>query len=165
MLYHQINKSILLTMSHAAFIAIMNNQTDFFNISRDIEYAFNSLEYLFTGMMSYFAIFIPFFFDLLREFKSAIATKYTEIFGDNHVLAYATLVVVSLLLSSIANFYRNFFDRMNEMEDQINYTKKKLRMQDGEIEYLLDEKTNNEKKIVTLQKQLRKVNKELKQFE
>jgi peptidoglycan hydrolase CwlO-like protein len=146
-------------------LALINNQTEIFNISRDIEYAFNSLEELFTGMLSYFSsILIPFCFSLLSEFTHFVSEKYTATFGDNHVLAYVCLVVVSLTLSSIINFYKNIFNRMNELEDQVNYAKKKIRMQDGEIEYLLHDKENNEKKFQFLQKKLQKVNKELKQY-
>jgi hypothetical protein len=153
-------------MSHAAFIAIMNNQTDFFNITGDIEYAFNSLESLFTGILSYFSlILIPFCFSFLREITHVVATRYTEIFGNNHILAYLSLVAVSFTLTYMTNFYKNIFDRLKELEDQVNYAKKKIRMQDGEIEYLLDEKKHNEKKFLTLQKKVQKVNKELKQYE
>ena len=150
-------------MSHAAFIALMNNQTDFFNITGDIEYVFNSLESLFTGILSYLSlILIPFCFS---EITHVVSTIYTKIFGDNHILAYLSLVTVSFTLTYIINFYKNLFDRLKELEDQVNYAKKKIRMQDGEIEYLLDEKKHNEKKFLTLQKKVQKVNKELKQYE
>jgi predicted Co/Zn/Cd cation transporter (cation efflux family) len=152
-------------MSHAMMLALINNHSEVFNISRDIEYAFNSLEGIFTEMMAYLStILIPFCFSVFREFTHFVSAKYTATFGDNHVLAYVCLVVVSLTLSSIINFYKNIFDRMNELEDHVNYAKKKIQMQDGEIEYLLNDKENNEKKFIVIQKRLQKVNKELKQY-
>jgi cell division protein FtsB len=55
--------------------------------------------------------------------------------------------------------------RIKENEDQIQYLKKKNRILEGNIEFLLDNNAINELKIIKLTKQMKKLQKEVNEYD
>jgi hypothetical protein len=146
-------------MSHAAYIALMNNQSLAFNHTEMIETFTTAAEQL----TLYLIIFLIELQKLLGELLQYVAEKYVAIFGNNHHIALITLFVFLYVAETIAKT-SEYADRMKEAEDQIQYLKKKTKIQEGNIEYILDNKANNELKLQKLTRQLKKLQKEINEY-
>ena len=127
-------------MSHTAILALMQNQS-LINHLEILENIQQGSEYLKV---------------LLKE----IFIIYTAIFGKNHFLAIALYLIV---FYHIRNMYY-YATQLQELEDQIQYLKKKTRYQEGNLEYIFDYKANNEMKLNKLTKQMKKLQKEINEY-
>jgi len=127
-------------MSHAAILALMQNQA-FVNHSQIIENIKQSAVYLKT---------------LLSE----VRTKYDANFGNNHWLAIILFLIIVIQIRR--TIYYSV--QLKELEDQIQYLKKKTRYQEGNLEYIFDYKANNELKLTKMANQIKKLQKEINEY-
>jgi hypothetical protein len=127
-------------MSHAAILALMQNQA-FVNHSQIIENIKQSAVYLKT---------------LLSE----VLTKYDANFGNNHWLAIILFLIIVIQIRR--TIYYSV--QLKELEDQIQYLKKKTRYQEGNLEYIFDYKANNELKLTKMANQIKKLQKEINEY-
>jgi hypothetical protein len=137
-------------MSHAALIALMHNQS--------FTPKFNHTELLDTAQEVALHLNI-----LLSEFAQIVANKYTATFGNNHKLAFLLFFIVLYVGFQISRV-NNYADRLKEAEDQIQYLKKKTKIQQGNMEYIFEQRANNELKLIKLIKQIKKLEKEVAEY-
>jgi hypothetical protein len=135
-------------MSHAALIALMNNQSFTSSVDEFVNFAIGFLE------------FVIYYTNILW---TNISTKYMEIFGDKHYFALSSFLIIIYAGISIVERY-DYFDQMKETADQIQYLKKKNVILQGNLEFLLDNISNNEIKITRLTKQVKKLQKEIDKY-
>ena len=92
-----------------------------------------------------------------------LSKKYMKTFGNKHHIALTSFFLIIYIVISIAEHY-NYLDRMKDTEDQIQYLKKKNRILEGNLEFLLDNNAANELKITKLTKQMKKLQKEVNEY-
>jgi len=139
-------------MSHAALTALMNYHS--------FECIVDELVRGIVTFVNGFAEFIIYFVNILYI---ELTKKYIETFGDKHYLALSSFLIIVYTGISLVEHY-NYLDRMKDYEDQIQYIKKKNRILEGNLEFLLDNNANNELKIAKLTKQMKKVQKEVNEY-
>ena len=127
-------------MSHAAFIALKNNCTlSLFNSNEIVENI-----YFFVEIMLHYALLL-------------IELFYTEIFGTNHTMA---IFVGTMMIYT--------FNRMNMQADQLqgrmSYLMQNIKIQEGNIDLLFEERDNSNKQIKSLKKQIDKLKKEINEY-
>jgi hypothetical protein len=139
-------------MSHAALIALMNNQTFTPSVNEILEditiFANHFLE-----LALYYAKAL---FDLYIE----LITKYSN---DKYYIALSSFLLIIYAGISIVEHYM-YLCEMRETSDQIQYLKKKNVILQGNLEFLLDNNVNNGIKIARLTKQLKKLQKEINEY-
>jgi hypothetical protein len=143
-------------MSHAALIALMHNQS----LSTEMFETFTTIAEEVTKNS---IIILSELNRMLLEFLQYAAYKYTATFGNNHELAFLLFFIVLYVGFQISRV-KNYADRLKEAEDQIQYLKKKTKIQQGNMEYIFDQKANNELKLIKLTKQMKKLQKEVAEY-
>jgi len=128
-------------MSHAAFIALMNNQS-------------------FTSSLDEF---VTDFVEFVIYYTNMLWSKYIEIFGDKHYFALSSFLIIIYAGISIVERY-DYLVQMKETNFQIQYLKKKNLILQGNLDLLLDNNANNEIKITRLTKQVKKLQKEINEY-
>jgi hypothetical protein len=134
-------------MSHSALIALMNNQSLSLTPSVD----------------EFVTDFIELSIYYINNLFIDLSKKYMETFGNKHYLAISSFFIIIYAGISIAEHY-TYLVRIKENEDQIQYLKKKNRILEGNIEFLLDNNAINELKIIKLTKQMKKLQKEVNEY-
>jgi len=136
-------------MSHAVFIALLNNQTDVFNSVNLQQTTINIMNYL----EQYISEFISFSLIVLDN----LATKYTKTFLDLYIFVTTMILIYQ-------NSTKISLNRVMYLENQVQFMKKRLQIQDGNIDYLLENKKHNDLKIATLKRHVQKVIKDNKMY-
>jgi hypothetical protein len=134
-------------MSHAILLALINNHS-VINHSIVKESMIDFKEHA----MNY-----------IKNFMVKFYRKYTEFFGNNDYIVFSLVLLIVCALINIVE-YQYYLERMRDAEDQIQYLKKKARIQEGNLEFLLDNNANNELKFAKLAKQMRKLQKEVNEY-
>ena len=129
-------------MTHAAFIAFMNNHSFSSNVTEVV-----------VEKATFLSVFL---FDFIKE----VAAKYLEFFGDKKYIAIALFLTIIIRLMESATYSV----RIKEVEEQLLYLKKEVRIQDHSIEYLLDENASKDLKINRITKQMKKLQKEINEY-
>lgn len=139
-------------MTHAAFIALLNNHTLFnsVNLQQITVDILNSLE---QNISEFITISLIVLYNL--------QIKYIETFGDNYILP---IILGSIIIFIYQNSTKISLNRVIKLENQVQFMKKRLYIQDGNVEFLLEDKKNNELKIATLKRQVQKLIKDNKIF-
>jgi hypothetical protein len=146
-------------MSHAAFIALMHNQSLAFNYTE----MFESLKVFPEEVTKNLIIILSDLIIFLAELLQYVAEKYAATFGDNYWLSVLIFSVGFYVVETIVKT-RHYVDRLKEVEDQIQYIKKKEVIKEGNIEFLFDHYANNELKLIKLTKQMKKLQKEVNTY-
>lgn len=136
-------------MTHAAFIALINNQsfaTDFNAIGNLIAH--------------YISILIIFIFHFLLE----ISIKCTQIFNNAHITSSFILFLGIVCIGIKFLESCDYWIKMTEIEEQLRYLNAKSTFQERNIEFLLDQQAINELKITKFIKQMKKLQKEVNEY-
>ena len=112
---------------------------------------------------SYLIVFLLELQNLLIELLQFIADKYATTFQNNHWLALLIFFVGFYVAETIVKS-EHYADRMKEAEDQIQYLKNKMKIQEGNMEFIFDNQANNELKLMKHTKQLKKLQKEINEY-
>lgn len=125
-------------MSHTAILAIMNNEDKFFNSS-------------INKILNDTTQFIIIVYKLVINIIKFLLQKYISTFGEiNHILLLLVIVTISIKIYMIT--------------EKLNHLKKQMKIQDGELEFLLYKNVSNEIKIVNIKKQIKKMDKDIKEY-
>lgn len=144
-------------MSHAILLALMNNRSI---INRSIiNRSIINYSIISESMIDFKELAMNYIKNFLIEFSR----KYIEIFDNNYYIVFSSILLIVCALINIVE-YKYYLERMRDSEDQIQYLKKKARIQEGNLEFLLDNNANNELKIAKLAKQMRKLQKEVNEY-
>ena len=135
------------TMTHAALIALMNNQP-FVHVTTTNEIIQN-MKTILKGLIELIKVLI----------KSFINKLLLDLSKNKHLIIISILLTIYVIISTIE--YNNYLYRMKDTEDQIQYLKRKNKIQEGNIEFLL---AKNELKISKLTKQVKKLQKEINEY-
>jgi hypothetical protein len=127
-------------MSHTAILALMQNQS-FINQTNILE------------NMNQCALY-------LKNLLSEVCTKYEATFGNNHWLAIILFLIIIIQIRRVTYYA----DHLKQLEEEIQYLKKKTRYQDGNLEYIFDYKVNNELKLTKLANKIKKLQKDVKEY-
>ena len=149
------------------------------NIANTITTIINSLLNVFTYIFTYI------FNDIIRTGTKQLIYIYNLAFGNNHDQAFIVLVAVAFI---IINFYDKFvsyflyhkplFEKITKLEQEIQWLKKNDRMRENDNENLLNKcgltaenAEQNFQQIITIceelksmQKQIKKIDKEVKMY-
>jgi len=136
-------------------IKILNNYSLPFNHTEMFEN--------FTEQFSYLIVFLLELQNLLIELLQFIADKYATTFQNNHWLALLIFFVGFYVAETIVKS-EHYADRRKEAEDQIQYLKNKMKIQEGNMEFIFDNQANNELKLMKHTKQLKKLQKEINEY-
>jgi len=128
-------------MSHTAILAIMNNEDKFFNSS-------------INKILNDTTQFIIIVYKLVINIIKFILEKYISTFGHkNHILL---LLFTTFIVTISIKIYM--------ITEKLNHLKKQMKIQDGELEFLLYKNVSNEIKIVNIKKQIKKMDKDIKEY-
>ena len=139
-------KSIITTMVHTALISLLNNQT-FTSEIQNNEVIQNLLDFT-NNVINFLSIYI-----------FEIAKKMNEIKKENIYITNILLLLIALLMISIIE-YKSYTANFQEILDQIQYLKKKVKSQ----EYALECNLSNDTKLNKLSKQIKKLQKEMREY-
>ena len=127
-------------MSHTAILAIMNNDDKFFNSS-------------INKILNDTTQFIIIVYQLVINIIKLLLQKYISTFGDkNHTLLLLAILIVTISI------------KIYMITQELSELKKQIKIQDGELEFLLYKNASNEIKIVNIKKQIKKMDKDIKQY-
>lgn len=144
-------------MSHAAFIALINNQC----FAPD----FNETLETFTNNSEQVSVYL---INLLAEFLKYVSEKYNATFRDNHWSAIILFVIILfvIIINSVIqiSIIKNYQDYLKYLQDEIQYLNSKIIIQEGTLEFALDRNASNELKLVKLIKQMKKLQKEVNEY-
>jgi hypothetical protein len=158
--------------------------TPIFTINHNIiyNYVVNIANTLTTIINSLLNIFTYLFNDIIRTGTKQLIYIYNSAFGNNHDQAFIILVAVAFIL---INFYDKFvsyflyhkplFEKITKLEQEIQWLKKNDRMRENDTENLLKEcGTTAEQnlqqihivfeQLKSMQKQMKKIDKEVKMY-
>ena len=133
-------------MVHTALISLLNNQT-FTSEIQNNEVIQNLLDFT-NNVINFLSIYI-----------FEIAKKMNEIKKENIYITNILLLLIALLMTSIIE-YRSYTANFQEILDQIQYLKKKVKSQ----EYALECNLSNDTKLNKLSKQIKKLQKEMREY-
>ena len=127
-------------MSHTAILAIMNNDDKFFNSS-------------INKILNDTTQFIIIVYQLVINIIKLLLQKYISTFGDkNHTLLLLAILIVTISI------------KIYMITQELSELKKQIKIQDGELEFLLYKNASNEIKIVNIKKQIKKMDKDINQY-
>jgi len=138
-------------MSHTAIVALINNQS----FATD----FNAIE-----IVEFIPIFGKLIADYILNLFIFISIKYTEIFNNVYVTCLFMLFLVIICTGIKFLESCDYWTHMTEIEKQLRYLSRKNKFQEVNIEFLLDQKANNELKMTKLIKQMKKLQKEVNKY-
>ena len=101
--------------------------------------------------------------NFLFEQVQYLAEKYAAIFGNNHMRAVLIFYIVFYVAEKIVRT-SHYADRLKEAEDQLQYIKNKMKIQEGNMEFIFDNQANNELKLMKQARQLKKLQKEMNEY-
>ena len=169
------------------YIGNTNLITPLFTINSNIiyNYVVNIANILATIINSLLNIFTFVFSDIITKGTKQLIYIYNSVFGNNHDQAFILLVVFAFIF---INFYDKFvsyflyhkplFDKINKLEQEIQWLKKNDRMRENDTENILkrcgttaENAEQNFQQIITIceqlkniQKQMKKIDKEVKMY-
>ena len=138
--------SIITTMVHTALISLLNNQT-FTSEIQNNEVIQNLLDFT-NNVINFLSIY-----------TFEIAKKMNELKKENIYITNILLLFIALLMITIIE-YRSYTANFQEILDQIQYLKKKVKSQ----EYALECNLSNDSKLNKLSKQIKKLQKEMREY-
>jgi hypothetical protein len=138
--------SIITTMVHTALISLLNNQT-FTSEIQNNEVIQNLLDFT-NNVINFLSIYI-----------FEIAKKMNELKKENIYITNILLLLIGLIMITIIE-YRSYTANFQEILDQIQYLKKKVKSQ----EYALECNISNDSKLNKLSKQIKKLQKEMREY-
>jgi hypothetical protein len=133
-------------MVHTALISLLNNQT-FTSEIQNNEVIQNLLDFT-NNVINFLSIYI-----------FEIAKKMNELKKENIYITNILLLLIALLMISIIE-YKSYTANFQEILDQIQYLKKKVKSQ----EYALECNLSNDTKLNKLSKQIKKLQKEMREY-
>jgi hypothetical protein len=138
--------SIITTMVDTALISLLNNQT-FTSEIQNNEVIQNLLDFT-NNVINFLSIYI-----------FEIAKKMNELKKENIYITNILLLFIGLIMITIIE-YRSYTANFQEILDQIQYLKKKVKSQ----EYALECNLSNDSKVNKLSKQIKKLQKEMREY-
>jgi hypothetical protein len=138
--------SIITTMVHTALISLLNNQT-FTSEIQNNEVIQNLLDFT-NNVINFLSIYI-----------FEIAKKMNELKKENIYITNILLLFIGLIMITIIE-YKSYTANFQEILDQIQYLKKKVKSQ----EYALECNISNDSKLNKLSKQIKKLQKEMREY-
>ena len=97
---------------------------------------------------------------MLTDLLQYIADKYAATFDSNHWLAFLIFCIVFYVAETIVDYAH----RMKELENQNQYLENKMKIQEGNMEFIYENHANNELKLQKLTKQMKKLQKEVNEY-
>ena len=107
--------------------------------------------------------FVGYLILMLTDLLQYIADKYAATFDSNHWLAFLIFCIVFYVAETIVQT-ANYADRLKELENQNQYLENKMKIQEGNMEFIYENHANNELKLQKLTKQMKKLQKEVNEY-
>jgi glucan phosphoethanolaminetransferase (alkaline phosphatase superfamily) len=145
-------------MVYTALIALLNNQTFTSEIQNNeviqnvLDFTNNVINYV-TEILSIYIIYII-----------EIAKKINKLEKENNYNINILLLMIVFITITIVE-YKTYTANFQEIMDQVQYLKKRVKNQESDIEYSLECNVSNESKINKLNKQIKKLQKEINKYE
>jgi peptidoglycan hydrolase CwlO-like protein len=177
----------LMMNQYPFYITNTNLVTPIFTINNNIIYNYivNIATTITTIINSILNIFTFIFNDIIRTGTKQLIYIYNSAFGNNHDQAFIILVAFAFI---VINFYDKFvsyflyhkplFEKITKLEQEIQWLKKNDRMRENDTENILkrcgttaENAEQNFQQIITIceelkniQKQMKKIDKEVKMY-
>ena len=104
--------------------------------------------------------FVGYLILMLTDLLQYIAEKYAATFDSNHWLAFLIFCIVFYVAETIVDYAH----RLKELETQNQYLENKMKIQEGNMEFIYENHANNELKLQKLTKQMKKLQKEVNEY-